>query len=889
MVTMRILPAKTRAAVRTAGLLALAIAACLVRAAAPADLAQLRQSFEHPPDDARVMMRWWWFGPAVVKPELEREMRVMKAGGLGGFEVQPTYPLEVDPNFPYLSGEFLGDLRFAAEKGKELGLRFDLTLGSGWPFGGPHIPISLAAGRLRVVKSAVAGDTHAVPIPRLAEGEKFVAAFLSPGNQQLASSGESVTLPDSPAAGRSVLFFIASHTRMMVKRPAVGAEGYVLDHYSRAAIDAHLKAVGDKLLDAVANTPPHAIFSDSLEVQGSDWTGDFLSEFQKRRGYDLTPYLPALSEDIGDKTAAIRHDWGLTLSELAEDNYLKPLTAWAHQHHTLFRSQSYGTPPVTLSSYQYVDLPEGEEGPHWRRFSSARWAASASHLLKRPVTSSETWTWLHSPVFRATPLDMKAEADLHFLQGINQLVGHGWPYSPPSEGEPGWRFYAAAVFNDHNPWWLVMPDVALYLQRVSFLLRQGEPSSDVAVYLPTADAFAGFRVGGRSPSVNQSMDPLLGPNLIPAILDAGYNFDFIDDGLIAKAGVPYRILVLPNVERMPLATLQKITELSKKGVAVIATRRRPSLAPGLKEAETDTPKIRDLAASLKLVEDDTHLGDALHNQTNPDVATAPEIGFVHRHLPYAEIYFLANTSNHPVKADATFRLPPGLSGSQWDPLTGKVTVAGGSRIALDLAPYESRVLVFAKGEVPFQPARTANSIAPVDLSGGWKLTFAGSPQPVAMSALLSWTDIDNRKFYSGQATYEKSVDVPAAMANSKRAFLNFGEGAPSNPNERRPASGMRALFDGPIREAAVVYINGKRAGAVWCAPYEVDVSGLLKSGSNAIRVVVANSALNILAKGPLPDYKALTAKYGERFQAQDMASVVPQPSGLLGPVRLIAK
>ena len=32
---------------------------------------------------------------------------------------------------------------------------------------------------------------------------------------------------------------------------------------------------------------------------------------------------------------------------------------------------------------------------------------------------------------------MKAEADRHFLQGINQLIGHGWPYSPPER--PGTR------------------------------------------------------------------------------------------------------------------------------------------------------------------------------------------------------------------------------------------------------------------------------------------------------------------------------------------------------------------------------------------------------------------------------------------------------------------
>ena len=95
------------------------------------------------------------------------------------------------------------------------------------------------------------------------------------------------------------------------------------------------------------------------------------------------------------------------------------------------------------------------------------------------------------------------------------------------------------------------------------------------------------------------------------------------------------------------------------------------------------------------------------------------------------------------------------------------------------------------------------------------------------------------------------------------------------------------MMDGPVREAAVVYVNGKRAGAVWCAPWELDVTGLLHTGKNAIRIEVGNSALNVMAGKPLPDYKALNAKYGERFQPQEMNLVAPQPSGLLGPVRLV--
>ncbi len=808
--------------------------------------ADLRRGFENPPDDARIMMRWWWFGPAVTKPELEREMRAMREGGIGGFEVQPVYPLETAGNFPYLSDEFLDDVRFAAAKAKELGMRLDLTLASGWPYGGPHTPITQAAGKLRVAQGTA---------PTLSAGEKLIG---------------------QATAGGTTYYFVSSRTRQMVKRAAVGAEGYVLDHYDPAAIRNHLQTVAEKLLAAAGPNPPYAVFSDSLEVYASDWTPNFLEEFRQRRGYDLTPYLAALVTDIGPKTMTIRHDWGKTLSELADANYLTPIREFAAQHGTRFRSQTYGIPPVTLSSNALVDLPEGE-GSEWRQFSATRWAASASHLYGRPVTSSETWTWLHSPVFRATPLDMKAEADLHFLQGVNQLIGHGWPYSPPEAGEPGQRFYAAAVFNDHNPWWIVMPDIAKYLQRVSWLLRQGQPANDVAVYLPTDDAFASFTLGHDS--VNQAMDRLIGPKVIPQILDAGYNFDFIDDAAIAKVGVPYKILVLPGVERMPLETLQKILA---SGATVIATRRAPSLAPGLME-DGDTAKIRELASKLRVVADEVKLGDALHAALPPDVAAAPEIGFVHRHLADAEIYFLANTSNHAVQTRARFRVS-GMQASWWDPFTGQVSRAEANPAEMWLAPYESRVVVFSHEVAPAAAPHTARNA--VNLSAGWQVTFADSAPPVRMEALHSWTEEEGRRFYSGTATYERTVALPDAGG---RMALSFGDGTPVTTAEHNAGSGMRAMLDGPVREAAIVYVNGKRAGAVWCPPYEVEVTGLLHAGENSIRIVVANSALNVPAKGPLPDYKALNAKYGERFQAQDMNQVTPQPSGLLGPVRLIIR
>jgi len=133
-----------------------AIALLFAATSLGADVGQLQKSFEKPPDDARIMMRWWWYGSSVTKPQLERELKLMKAGGIGGVEVQPTYPLVADDvklgikNLPFLSDEFLDALRFASGKAKELGLRFDLTLGSGCPLAArrcrsPRPPASCAA------------------------------------------------------------------------------------------------------------------------------------------------------------------------------------------------------------------------------------------------------------------------------------------------------------------------------------------------------------------------------------------------------------------------------------------------------------------------------------------------------------------------------------------------------------------------------------------------------------------------------------------------------------------------------------------------------------------------------------------------------------------------
>jgi len=895
-------------------------------------LADLERAFRTPPDDARIMMRWWWFGPSVTKAGLEREMRLMKDAGIGGFEIQPVYPVALDDpahtlvTLPFLSDAFIDHLRFTAVTARELGLRVDLTIGSGWPYGGPQIDITQAAGKLRIERVPVSAGSARVPVPDLRAGERLMAAFLAPsaaptspdGLREVTDISDGVLrLPDRASQEREALFFISSRTGMMVKRAAVGAEGFVLDHYDRAALDHYLNTVGDRLLQGFESAPPYAVFCDSLEAFESDWTSDFLDAFRVRRGYDLRPLLPALVLDAGPASSALRHDWGQTLTELVNERFLAPMQAWARQHGTRFRIQGYGVPPATISSNAGVDLPEGE-GSQWKTLRASRWAASVGHLYDRPVVSSETWTWLHSPSFMATPLDIKAEADLHFLQGINQLIGHGWPYTGEGAAYPGWRFYAAGAFNDKNPWWIVMPDVSRYLQRLSYLLRQGRPVNDVAIYLPNDDAWAQF-VPGKIGTMIEGLAQRIGPDIVARVLEAGFTLDFVDDGVIAERARAdhaslaigqnrYRAIILPGVERIPAATLRALESFAEQGVIVMATRRTPSLSPGYTATAADHAAIRAGANRLfrgpsaagVFVERESDLAATLTARQQPDMAVsvgAGDLGFVHRRTDAADIYFVANTSNVRQAVTATFRVSA-QQAQLWNPLTGATAPVplglaagrGGAALALDLAPYESTVVVFPIGVPASRPVHTATSAPlppPMDISSGWRVAFGPAGTPSEWTALHSWTDDETTRFFSGVAVYEKTVTLPASLVRGSHA-ISLDLGAPRPIEVGGPRARVQAWLDAPVRDAAVVTVNGRRAGAVWCPPYAIDVTALLHPGDNIIRIEVGNLAINDMAGHALPDYKLLNLRYGVRFEPQDMDKVQPVPSGLLGPIRLVA-
>lgn len=843
-------------------------------------LAELRRGFAEPTDDARPMMRWWWFGPDVEEDELEIELHALAAAGFGGVEVAYVYPLS-EVAHPLLSPGFAARLRFAAECAKGLGLRFDLTLGSGWSFGGPSIGVEDAARRLEWDLREVPGTALDVPAAPRWRGDELIAAYIGDGSvQEQPAEYEELPVEDGVVripVGRSprvVLLAWSQLTGQNVKRAAAGAEGLVLDHYSAAAVRSHIKGFAEPLLTAVGDAPVGSVFCDSLEVYHSNWTPGLLDEFRRLRGYDARPRLYQLVTD-GPGAAEFRGDFHRTLTQLYEQNFVSVWRDWAASHSLPFRIQGYGTPPAAVSSYRFADLFEGE-GWGWNRITATRWASSAAHLYGLDVVSSEVWTWAHSPSFRATPLDLKGEAHEHLLAGINQFIGHGWPYSPKSAGPVGWIFYAAGAFDDRNPWWPAMPGLTRYLHRLSWLMRQGDPANRAKLYVPATDIYRRMGTGDVGLDLWRETERFVGDD-IPRILHGhGVEFDLVDDDAIETldaAGI--ELVVVPFARAIPEATRSWLAAVTATGGAVVRVRAKD-------ESASDGVAVGELSARLR-------------ETTAPDYGlepVSPSVGVVRRRIGDADVYLVVNTGNLPCPVH--FRPTVARSGYEvWDPATGGTIAAGllGEPIALDLAPYAALVVIAADHVPETLTARPAQDSAVAVLDGPWTARFADDESSAAREVTLPHRWEDERTGYSGSVVYETTfVADPAAG----RVLLDFGAARPEDNSGSSSRQGMRgasyrARLWAPVREVAEVAVNDVPTGVVWAPPYELDLTAAIVAGTNRLRIVVSNTRANALAgdDGILEAVDLSVRRYGRRFRMQDLGLVLDGvSSGLLASPRL---
>lgn len=874
--------------------------------------AQVLADLARPDPAARPMMRWWWFGPDVERGELERELDAMAAAGIGGVEIALVYPLR--PGAPdYLSPEVRGHLRFAAEAARARGLRCDVTLGSGWSYGGAHVGPEHASRRIRWERRDLGPQPLAVDLsPRWPEDE-LIAVNLGDGLPP--SAWQRIEVPDEgplvlPAGRgpRTVLLAWSEVTGQQVKRAAAGSEGPVVDHLSAQAVRHHLDVVGGAILEAVPAGLLGSVFSDSLEVYAAGWTAGLPAHFAERRGYDLLERLPLLHVG-GEGAEQLREDYGLTLSELVAEGFVATCRDWAEEHGTRFRLQGYGEPPITLSAQRGAHLIEGE-GAGWTGMTQSRWASSAAHLDGRDVVSSEVWTWVHSPSFRAAPLDLLGEAHEHLLLGINHLVGHGWPYTAPDAAGLGWTFYAAGALDDRNAWWPAMPELMAHLTRLSAVLRRGEPGADVALYLPYGDVRA---ARGAGHDLWRACRDHVGPAIPETIRRAGYDLDLVDDDALAgeqgSAGLDpaaYPVVVLPHVTRLPAATaawLDRVREAGGHVIAVGGAAHPTVTSPAGAQMTTPGTAAEPSPDPAPITEDGFEA--ALRSMLPPPLTltgSGGEVGVLRRRLADGDLFLLANTGPQLRTIELAVREPRAAL-LLVDPDTGERRALPTTGGTLELHPYQALLLLATDdpdlavtgADATTEPVGTAKSDGAVEpagtvlpLDGPWTLHAPGQdPRPVTLPHLVPGEDAAALPWLS----YECTVTLDAEQA---RGPLVLDLGAGTVLPAGGAGSGYRALLAPPVREIAAVSVDGEGAGLLWRAPFRLDLTGRLREGTSTLRLEVRGTtapaaADPVNAQAAAQEIVSAHEAYGERFQQQELPRMLDGVALGLGAVPVLRR
>lgn len=818
----------------------------------------LYELFKTPSPSSRVMVRWWWFGSTNTEGDVDQQLDAMVKAGIGGVELSCVYPLAFEQPTEYGTPRFLEVVKHASHGAKARDMRFDFTIGSGWSFGGAHISPEHASKRLRFEERAIGPEAQSLSLPGRWPGDELVAAWVSNGAMgEEASTCNPLELKDDtidvPAGGspRTLLVASSSPTSHQLKRASNGAEGPTLDHYSREATLHHLVTVGEPMLRAAGGSDyVTSVFCDSLEAYNSDWTPSFVQEFKKRRGYDPLPSLYHI-HTMRPNGQQFRVDYYTTLSEIFEENFLSTCLEWAHQHGVKFRVQNYGAPPARISGYRYADMIEGEQWG-WLKIPQSKWASSAAHHLGVRTVSSETWTWLNSPSFRARPLDFKGEAHEHILSGINQFIGHGWPSSPIDVVAPGWAFYAACAISDRNEWWSAASiPLFTYLQRLSEVMKHGEPVADIGLWMPYGDTYANF-VQDHELNLWRQSAKRLGERIPRDLRLAGYDFDVIDgETPIDTISLRHKVVIVAGSNILSKHEVDRLKEISRSGVKVILV---------------DSDDVPDATRT-------THdqLIAVISQAVEPDVIIeSPVVGCIHHRLADGDLYFVANTSAE----SASFRLRPRTAYTtwqSWDLHSG--TARGGSGpIKGQLAPYEALVFVTSDRPEIDATGSTFGDIdtgLPVNREAKVKITlpewtFLGPDGPEKVAVPHSWPQRNDGGTYS----YTTEIDLTGKELPTTLVF-DPPFGAPPRTATRGQA--YQAHAADPFGVVASIRVNSQAAGVLWAPPYSLPIRNLLHGERNTIEVTVSSTSIPQTRNGEWRRiYTDAEAAHGRRFIMQDI-------------------
>jgi hypothetical protein len=761
---------------------------------------------------------WWWPGSAVDSAGIKYNLQKYAKAGFGGLHIIPIYGVKgEEPNFiPFLSPRWLQMLEYSTKEAKKLGLGIDLTMGTGWPFGGPQVSPTDAAKKFQIFQNNGQNDVKVLP------------------------------------------------TGQKVKRAAPGAEGLVLDHFNKKATENYLKpyqnAFGEK------DYGFRALYNDSYEVYGANWTDNFLEKFEQYRGYTLKPHLAVLDSTKIPKTDyehRIWHDYHQTLSDLMVQEFNPTWTSFVKSIAKVSRNEAHGSPANLLDLYAQNDIPESEffgskhfdikgykQDPDYspERFGTpgievVKLASSPAHVMGKKLVSSETATWLGNH-FKVSLAQIKPIVDESFLGGINHIFYHGATYSPPRAAWPGWLFYASTNFNYNSHFWNELPQLNKYIERVQSKLQNTQPDNELLVYFPIHELWTTPGPDNKTHFTNihniltHGMFKGLWGQLLKDLKNAGFSYDFISDAqleeakitngqIITKAGTVYKGMIIPEMEYLPLATMQQLAGMQQKGVKLLFQNKIPTKVANYINFEANQGIFDSHVKALKGLESQNVAASLQQIGFTPEPMAASGLSFIRKKSKKGSFYFVANHTaedyNEKLKLNS-----PDIHYLFTNPLNGVQFQSPSNQLNLKLGSGQS---IMIEGQsTAFSSVKKVDKKGfneTVQINGHWKLRFlAGAPslpKTLSMGMPYFWTSQNDSsyKYFSGRALYSSHFSLPSNYIG-KAAIIKLGN----------------------VRESATVKINGKLVGTAWSLPFNLSIpKGLLKN-KNTIEIAVQNLSAN---------------------------------------------
>jgi len=914
--------------------------------------ADLYKQFKNPDSIYRPFVRWWWNGDKVEAKELIRELQLLKEAGIGGVEINPiSFPSTGDDlgkkSLFWLSDEWIDMLQVTFAEAKKLGMTCDLIIGSGWPFGSETLkgderaqvvilnaeklegPMVYESSQFNIFKAIDPGVTDPNP-SRTFEilSLKMVPDPMSGLDQvvELSDKRKDEIIRVEVPIGKYVLYTLVKvNSFASVINGAPGAAGPILNHMDKMAVRKYLDHMSDTIQKKTGPLSNHlrAFFTDSMELEGSNWTRDLAEEFKKRRGYDIMAYLPFIMFKVGrlggvidekygaTKTAEfeeeivrVRFDFELTKAELLRERFTETFLQWCKDQNIKSRAQAYGRGFFPLETSLGYDIPEGESWTtNWLKHRIGeemsdedyrrgrgytminKFVSSAAHLAGKRVVSCEEMTNTYL-VFNATLELLKIGSDQSIMSGITHSVWHGFNYSPPEAPFPGWVQYGS-YYNENNNWWPYFKYLNDYKARLSSQLQNSDMYTDIAVMPATYDMWGeiGVQTDPFPEKLNIPYTSIIWESINKNGGAADYTTELIINDSVVKHGKlcygpkKYGTIFLAEVSGISAETLAKLYDFVSTGGRIFCIEKYPEKSLGLvnakerdKENQKWLEKLKKYPTRFILIrkpQDNRFLEWYKELMTKHNIPHYLDIESPDRFVmqtryqsdDQSEIIFFANAHMHNShKSRVTFSKEITRNRTPWI-----WDVNSGAKYRIELNDGSL--------DMDLGPAESRMVIFNKESIGP---KWNPSPTTGQNSQVLNGWEV---AFHHSREKWVKTMHMDQPKDLKETDFVNFTGTVIYRRKTESDGRKVLCLNLGKVWGISELFVNGKSCGVQWFGNRIYNVTDIMQKGSNDLEIRITTTMGNYM--------KTLTEnKTAQKFTMLKNKDQPIQSMGLIGPVTL---